>query len=257
MSITPGDKFQIGNRSYTVLDSANGAVRYTLEGVTGKPVTLTTTEAKFQKIMASIGGTPAAPPAPAKEQPTPQSPVSPEKLFARTTVPAALREGVIPKASEAAQAGAHNPGSTVSRETSQIGTPNQEGFSDEEMAEFQRLSCLYSGLSDSERYYVVSRWDDEQGLEPTYKRQNFRDASRFRARRRRLWMIVALIPGTLVLIWIGQVISASTQRNEDSFVLDQLRERSNADPVLKSAIEDADRAYQEWIESQRPDPDGP
>jgi len=31
---------------------------------------------------------------------------------------------------------------------------------------FDRLESLYRGLSEEERYYVVSRWDTEQRFEP-------------------------------------------------------------------------------------------
>ena len=53
---------------------------------------------------------------------------------------------------------------------------------DEELGEYQRLDELYAKLSETERHYIVSRWDDEQGLIPTYQRENYRNSAAFRAR---------------------------------------------------------------------------
>lgn len=251
MRIIPGAKFQVGKRSYTVQSIDNGRVTYSFEGVTAKPVTMTKPLALFQQVVA-----PALTPALEQEHPPPtQSALLPEVSDARTLVPATQKEDVIQKPSEATGSAAPLPiEGGHHRATAPMGVKPPE-FSAEDSAEFERLDRLYRGLSKGDRLYIVSRWDDEQGLEPTYKRQNFRDEASLRAKRRRLWMMVGLIPGALVLLWIGQLISADTQRHEDSFVLDELRERSSSDPGLKSAIDEADRAYREWIESQRPEPD--
>jgi len=128
-----------------------------------------------------------------------------------------------------------------------------EEFSPEDLAEFRRLEAMYRSLSQGDRYYIVSRWDDEQGLEPTYKRENYRNEVPRRVRRRNFWTVVALIPASAFILWIGRLVQADRERYEDSFVLDSLRERSTNIPALKSAIDEADREYRELIESQRPE----
>lgn len=130
-----------------------------------------------------------------------------------------------------------------------------EEFSAEDIAEFERLESLYEKLSETDRYYIVSRWDEQQHLEPTHQRVNYRNLAPLRARRRQFWSIVALVLAAFFVLWIGRLIEADHQRQEESFVLDLLRERSQRDPALKSAVEAADREYQELIESQRPEPD--
>lgn len=70
-----------------------------------------------------------------------------------------------------------------------------------------------------------------------------------------MWAILALIPAALFWWWLSNLIERDSQRNEDSYVLDSLRAHSKDNPALKSAIYQADREYQELIESERPEPD--
>jgi hypothetical protein len=121
----------------------------------------------------------------------------------------------------------------------------------EDLAEFERLEALYRRLSEGDRYYVVSRWDGEQGLEPTHERINRRNHAPYRQRSRRFWTAIAVIPTLLVLNWIGGLIRADNQRQADSFVLDSLRERSAVNPALKSEIAAGERDYQEYLENLR------
>jgi hypothetical protein len=68
---------------------------------------------------------------------------------------------------------------------------------------------------------------------------------------------VALIPAILFWWWLSGLIQRDSKRNADSNVLDILRDHSKENPGLKSAIDQADKEYQEYIESQRPEPDEP
>ncbi len=118
---------------------------------------------------------------------------------------------------------------------------------------FDRLESLYRGLSEEERYYVVSRWDIEQRLQPTHERLIYRNATPYRTRRRKFWGIAALIPVLLVCNWVGGLMRADRHRQEDSFVLDHLKKQSKNNLALKSAIEEANGAYQGMIEISRRD----
>ena len=113
---------------------------------------------------------------------------------------------------------------------------------------FDRLENLYRGLSEEERYYVVSRWDTEQRLQPTHERLKYRNAAPYRTRRRIFWGIAALIPVFLVCTWVVGLMRTDRHRQEDWFVLDHLRKQSKNNPALNSAIEEADGAYRGMIE---------
>src|SRR6266566_445748 len=114
-----------------------------------------------------------------------------------------------------------------------------EEWTDEDVANLDRLEVMYRGLSENDRYYIVSRWDKEQGLEDTFKRQQAKHEAPERASRRKRWIIIAIIPALFILNWIGGLVRAERHRNADSFVLDQLREHSKNNDALKTAIADA------------------
>ena len=120
--------------------------------------------------------------------------------------------------------------------------------SHKDIAALDRLESLYRGLSEEERYYVVSRWDTEQRLQPTHERLNYRNAAPYRGRRTKFWGIAALIPVLLVCNWVAGLMRADRHRQEESFVLDYLRKQSKNNLTLKSSIEEADGAYQGMIE---------
>jgi hypothetical protein len=122
-------------------------------------------------------------------------------------------------------------------------------------ADAERLDGLYSKLSEGDRYYIVSRWDEEHGLIPTYKRQNYKNDVASRARQRKVWIVVACVPAFFVVQWISGMMHRDNVRDENSFVLDSLRTHSQTNQPLKSAIEQADRDYHDYLESIRPEPE--
>lgn len=242
-----GQVIQTDDGTYTVRSISKGKINFDAECPAGEYRASLPVDTFHALIQAKT----TALPTPTAEQPTPRSTVMLKEFHARTDFPAAPTE-VIEKPSDAAVSPATlPPGLGQHVAVAPIRGTAQE-FSAEEIAECERLDRLYGELSERDRLFIVSRYDDEQGLEPTYKRKNFRDEAPLRARRRRFWMIVGLIPGISLLLWIGKLIRADSQHREDSFVLKELRERSNRDPGLKSVIDEAD---QEWIESERPDPE--
>jgi len=125
--------------------------------------------------------------------------------------------------------------------------------SSKDIAAVDRLGSLYQGLSEEERYYVFSRWDTEQRLKPTHARSKYGNDAPYRTRRRKFWAIAALISVFLVCYWVGGLKRSDRQRQEDSFVLDHLRERARNNPALKSSIEEAEGEYQGMIEISRLD----
>jgi hypothetical protein len=126
-----------------------------------------------------------------------------------------------------------------------------EEFSAEEIAEFQRLDQLYRRLPKGDRWYIVDRWDQEQGLESPNERLNYRRDTPRRLRRRNFWYIAALIAGALFAVWLGNLMDRDhKRRSEDSYLLDSLREHAKNNQALKSAIDEVDREYQELIESR-------
>lgn len=69
---------------------------------------------------------------------------------------------------------------TESRPHARLGTRTEDVT--EETAEFRRLDALYRGLSESDRYYIVERWDHEQGRDLPYKRLQYKREARSRQR---------------------------------------------------------------------------
>ena len=128
-------------------------------------------------------------------------------------------------------------------------------FDPEELADQQRLESLYRSLPEGDRIYVVERGDRERGLESPRKRLDYKGETAARQRRRRMWTIFALIPAMLFSWWISGLLERDRERNNDSHVPDILRDHSKNNPILKSAIDEADEEYRKLIESQSPESD--
>ena len=276
--ITPGQVFEGETGKRTVVSVENGKVTFDHETPAGDVFRTTRPLALFQKI----AGTPLVKFTKgqtieanesiytiwriAKNGDITVKANTPEGEFTDTIPEKAFRELIAP----ALEGTPTTPGREVSQRpptTAQAaGVPKcttpqlsafTEEFSDEDIAECRRLDALHRSLSKSDRLYIVERWDDEQGLESPHKRLEHKRAAPVRLRQRRTWAILALIPAILFWWWLSGLIQRDSKRNTDSNVLEILRDHSKDNPGLKSAIEQADKEDQEYIESQRPEPDEP
>lgn len=127
----------------------------------------------------------------------------------------------------------------------------QHESSPEEIAGLARLHGLYTKLSEAERYYIVARRDDKQEPGPTNERQNYKNDALTGARRRKVWIVIACVPAFFLLWWVCGILQRDAVRDANAFVLDYLREHSQHNQALKSAIETADQKYQEHLVDQR------
>jgi len=122
-----------------------------------------------------------------------------------------------------------------------------------DVADCMRLHAMYSRLSEEERQYIVDRWDEEQDLEPARKRLDYRARAPERKRHRRLLAIVALVPLFFALRWWFGLQDEYARGERLAFVLDYLEEHVKEVPGLQAAISQAEREYENYLESQRLD----
>lgn len=125
----------------------------------------------------------------------------------------------------------------------------------EEIADASRMGGIYNRLSSKDLFYIVSRWDEEQGLEPTFERLNYRDGSGYRRKRRRTLIAAAVVPVLFAVWWIGNLSQTNNDRAFDSYVLDYIREHYKGDMAVQAAIQAAERDYQEYLDQLKADRD--
>lgn len=127
-------------------------------------------------------------------------------------------------------------------------------FSPEEIAELDRLDTLYDKLSEEELSHIVWRWDDANGLEPACDRLKRRGEAPLRAWRRKFWTTIAVLLAVILYFWIGRnYVDGYNEGQVALYEMNYLREKAPKNPTIRTAIEEAERDYAEWLESQRPD----
>jgi hypothetical protein len=122
----------------------------------------------------------------------------------------------------------------------------------EEISKIQNLDRIYRDLGPDGRYYVVSRWDREEGLQPTDERLNYRDHAPLRRRQRRIWTAFAVVAALLLWWWHDRYVLDYQRGQAARYVLNLMKERSQKEnPELKNAITQAEREYTDYLESLR------